>query len=204
MKPTDKKIEQARQELAQLRTNEPTPPDPDNMNEFRSDVAFEAVSFFMALTGTDAEDAVADLLGDLRHFADRHNMDYAAEDRRGQAHYAAEVWGEGNWLPIRDACTFSLSAAPEECSPYKELEPQDAEPILKRIHAGSTWAWCSVTVTCKWTDPRTLTEYEGHDYLGCCSYENAKDFKENSGYWEDMQKSAYDDLCDSILKAAKA
>jgi hypothetical protein len=203
MKTTPKKLQQARVDLAQLRTNSPTPPDPDGLNELRSDMAFEAVALFMAITGTDAEDAVADLLSDLRHLCDRHGRDFAVEDRRGYAHYVDETHGQGQWVPLIGDCTFSLTAEPDDVPPHAELDDDERRRIEKLLQAGNQWAWCAVTVTCMWTDPNTGQEWFGHDYLGGCSYENADDFKFNSGYWPQMQKSAYEDLCAVITDTIK-
>jgi len=70
------------------------PPDPDNMNDSRARWAGEAVSVFMKETGTDEEDALGDLLADLKHWADRNNYDFDAALDRARLHYKAETFGE--------------------------------------------------------------------------------------------------------------
>lgn len=68
------------------------PPDPDGENDNRSQWAEDALVAFMASTGTEKEDAVADLLADLMHYCDRHAFDFEAELAQGRQHYEAETW----------------------------------------------------------------------------------------------------------------
>lgn len=49
------------------------PPDPEGMNADRAQWADAAIEAFIAETGTEEEDALADLLGDLMHWCDRHD-----------------------------------------------------------------------------------------------------------------------------------
>ena len=70
------------------------PPDPEGMNDHRSAWAGEAIATFMLATGTDLEDAVSDLLVDIRHWCDRHNIDFDVEQGRAVAHYEAETLGD--------------------------------------------------------------------------------------------------------------
>ena len=67
------------------------PPDPDGQNGDRSDWADAAIQAFRAMCGTDPEDAVADLLVDMRHYCDRHGYNWIAEYDRSQMHYEAET-----------------------------------------------------------------------------------------------------------------
>jgi hypothetical protein len=46
------------------------PPDPDGKNDDRAIWAGLAIAVFQEVTGTDAEDALSDLLADLRHNAE--------------------------------------------------------------------------------------------------------------------------------------
>lgn len=62
-----------------------------------------------------------------------------------------------------------------------ELDSKYESEILTRLNSGETWAWCTVRVSGQWNG------IECSDYLGCCTYENEQDFRENSGYFEDMQ-----------------
>jgi hypothetical protein len=70
------------------------PPDPENMNNRRAQLAGAALSTFMKETGTDREDALGDLLADLMHWADRNGYDFDAALERGRYHYEAETAGE--------------------------------------------------------------------------------------------------------------
>ena len=67
------------------------PPDPENRNEERANWAKSALLTFQHETGVDGDDALADLLCDLMHLADRKGWHLAAEMERAQAHYEAET-----------------------------------------------------------------------------------------------------------------
>ena len=67
------------------------PPDPDLKNDDRAEWAFAALAAFRDATGTDEEDALGDLLTDLRHWADRNNYDFDAAMDRANHHYQAET-----------------------------------------------------------------------------------------------------------------
>jgi hypothetical protein len=67
------------------------PPDPEDKNEERALWAGLAVSAFQYETNTDDEDALADLLCDLMHWADRRAFDFDAELQRARVHYVAET-----------------------------------------------------------------------------------------------------------------
>lgn len=73
------------------------PPDPDNMNEDRAKWASVALLAFMEETGTEAEDALCDILCDLMHLADRRRDgedDFEAALRRARGHYEEETAAE--------------------------------------------------------------------------------------------------------------
>jgi hypothetical protein len=70
------------------------PPDPERMNDERAEWASSALAAFMSQTGTDREDAVADLLCDLMHWCDRNGQGFGRELARAQDHYAAETLGD--------------------------------------------------------------------------------------------------------------
>jgi hypothetical protein len=80
------------------------PPDPDVMNDERAGWAGQAIATFMLATGSDREDALADLLADLMHWCDRRGFSFAAELERGRNHYETETLAE----PAEDEAT-------EEC-----------------------------------------------------------------------------------------
>jgi hypothetical protein len=67
------------------------PPDPENRNDERARWATAALRAFHNETGVDEEDALADLLCDLMHSADREDWDFAVELERAQANYQAEI-----------------------------------------------------------------------------------------------------------------
>lgn len=67
------------------------PPDPEGMNERRTAWAGLAIAAFTTATGTDEENALGDLLGDLMHWADRNNYDFDAALDRARMHYEAET-----------------------------------------------------------------------------------------------------------------
>lgn len=70
------------------------PPDPENMNNDRSDWAEQAILRFQACTGADRGDALCDLLGDLMHWCDRADFDFNEELERARMHYEAETIGD--------------------------------------------------------------------------------------------------------------
>lgn len=76
------------------------PPDPEeadgeDMNGKRAEWAKAAIIAFVEATGTDLEDAVADLIADLGHFCDRHGMKLAKELGRGEDMYRFETQNQG-------------------------------------------------------------------------------------------------------------
>src|SRR5438874_664600 len=73
--------------LKDFRTMIELPPDPDGMNNSRAQWAATALSAFMDETGTDEEDALADLLADLMHWADRSSSAFNAALERARMHY---------------------------------------------------------------------------------------------------------------------
>lgn len=75
-------------------------------------------------------------------------------------------------------------------------DEQSREWIRDQVSRGNEWAWCmahvrvTYTVERKGSVPATL---HGDAYLGACSYESEKDFREG-GYYDDMVSEALDDL----------
>jgi hypothetical protein len=70
------------------------PPDPENMNDDRAAWAGAALREFQRQTGTDDENAVNDLLGDLMHWCDRKGVDFDDELTHARWHYDAETTPE--------------------------------------------------------------------------------------------------------------
>lgn len=71
------------------------PPDPDGMNEARSNNAKRTLSYFCNTFPTDWEDGLADLLTNLMHMCDRlpdnPKLDFLAELARARRNYIAET-----------------------------------------------------------------------------------------------------------------
>jgi hypothetical protein len=70
------------------------PSDPEAQNDSRSDWAEVAIRAFMQATGSDAGDAVSDLLADLAHYCDRHGLELGHELCRACSHYEEETTNE--------------------------------------------------------------------------------------------------------------
>lgn len=75
------------------------PEDPAVDTERRADRGRELLDRYMALTGTDEDAALGDLLADLRHMADRDNYDYGLADARAESYHAEEIaqQASGSW-----------------------------------------------------------------------------------------------------------
>jgi len=91
-------------------------------------------------------------------------------------------------LPSINDCEIIITPCEEYISPYNEFE--DIELIKEIINKAcdNIWAWCTIKLEVYFKG------LKGVDYLGCCSYDSEKEFKENSGYYDDMVKNAYNDL----------
>lgn len=90
---------------------------------------------------------------------------------------------------------ITLEAIPEDCRVRGNCSAIDEETdkacedeILARLENGDRWAWFTAKVTAKDSNGR-----EASEYLGCCSYEDAEDFK-RGGYYEDMVRECVDQL----------
>lgn len=55
--------------------------------------------------------------------------------------------------------------------------------IRRQLDGGNEWAWCQVTVAGRWNG------LEERDYLGCCSYRSAADFRKPGDYFDDMKET---------------
>jgi hypothetical protein len=67
------------------------PPDPENLNNDRTEWAGDAVAAFMQATGTEPENALPDLLCDLMHWADRNEECFDSCLEHARNHYAEET-----------------------------------------------------------------------------------------------------------------
>lgn len=78
-----------------------------------------------------------------------------------------------------------------------ELDKATEDEIIERLNRGDLWAWCCVKVTARIAG----FDFEGVDYLGCCSYSNEADFKVEGGYYPDMCNNALEDLLRDLSEA---
>jgi hypothetical protein len=62
----------------------------------------------------------------------------------------------------------------------ENLNKEAEDEIIQRLESGDIYAWFTAKVTVCDEDGN-----EASDYLGCCSYENEKDFRAG-GYFPDM------------------
>ena len=100
---------------------------------------------------------------------------------------------------MNDKYEVFFQALPEEisvkgnalASDNEKLNKEAEDEILQRLESGDIYAWFTAKVTVRDEDGN-----EASDYLGCCSYENEKDFRAG-GYFQDMV-----DECIRQLEAA--
>lgn len=82
----------------------PIPPDPDGQNNQRAQWAEAVLIAFAVETGTEREDALCDLLTDLRHWCDRNNTSFGSELERATRHYKEETRApEAPVIPVQVA-----------------------------------------------------------------------------------------------------
>jgi hypothetical protein len=100
------------------------------------------------------------------------------------------------------AIEYRISVEPEQDDPEGHFatgdDAADAEIVeqIRKDAEWSEWAWCVVKVSARFNG------FEGVAYLGACSYKDEADFK-TSGYYEDMQAEAREDLEREIEEARK-
>jgi hypothetical protein len=97
------------------------PPDPEAMNNDRAEWAATALRQFQSATGSDFEDVLADLLGDLMHWADRNAVTFHDELSRARMHYEAETAAED---PVpRPAAETAPDDRPPDNDPVPSGQP---------------------------------------------------------------------------------
>lgn len=74
------------------------------------------------------------------------------------------------------------------------LDKQYEDEILARLERGEVWAWADVTVIAE------CEGFQGHAFLGGCSYKDEADFKRDGGYYEDLKTQAFADLLTEMSK----
>ena len=104
------------------------PPDPESMNNDRAEWAATALRQFQSATGSDFEDALADLLGDLMHWADRNAVIFDDELSRARMHYEAETAAE-------DPEASAAGAAPDDRPPDPVPSAEAAPTAVKTYRA---------------------------------------------------------------------
>lgn len=67
------------------------PPDLEQINESRADLAEAALLAFQQITGAESEDALSDLLADLMHWCDQNGQDFEVELNRAQCRFDFET-----------------------------------------------------------------------------------------------------------------
>jgi len=108
------------------------PPDPEYMNDNRATWAGAALKRFQSITGTDDEDALSDLLGDLMHWSDRNNFDFDAAMAHARMHYKAETAA----LPALDLALYDAV----EIQPVREdKDCHYCEPVPDAPHTATFW-----------------------------------------------------------------
>jgi hypothetical protein len=102
-----------------------------------------------------------------------------------------------------DEVVFAIACVPEDvpirgnASALDETDAQVEQEIRAQIARGNEWGWCVVRVTACWAG------YEGHDYLGGCSYDSAEQFQQPDGYYPAMKARALADLNEVVAAHAR-
>jgi len=85
--------------------------------------------------------------------------------------------------------TFSAHEQLGECMSKEEIDS-----LLDEARNVNVWKWCMVEVK------GTYKGLTASEYLGGCSYESEEDFKNDSGYYEDMVNAVISDLNKQIAE----
>lgn len=120
-------------ELVHLRADggeiEPAPTHVTNLH--RAAWAEAALSVFMQHTGSDREDALGDLLGDLMHWSEQHDFDFDLALDRARGHFEAELLEELPPPPdAEEPSAPELLAALEQAVAALNTAPRFAVPSL--------------------------------------------------------------------------
>lgn len=73
------------------------------------------------------------------------------------------------------------------------------EEIIRRLDGGNVWAWANVLVTVKYKGILQTTES-----LGCCSYDDERDFRQSGGYFDDMVSTCIDEINAQLAELSDA
>lgn len=82
-----------------------------------------------------------------------------------------------------------------------DLDEETLKEIGKRVDDLDYWAWCCVQVLATWTDANMVTHKGASGWVCGCSYKGPDDFRDNSGYYQDMQDEALEALLIAIEDA---
>lgn len=109
---------------------------------------------------------------------------------------------------LRDRVTYQLSIEPEDipvrgnaiASGDDAYDKKVEDEIIRRVDNGDDWAWCTVEVDAiffpKGGQAARIT---GRTSLGGCSYKDEEDFKQEGGYYPQMQDDALRELATTIV-----
>ena len=101
-----------------------------------------------------------------------------------------------------DDCEITLRIEPEDlevrgnamATDEPEADRKAEDEIIERLDGGDLWAWCHVVVRVTpkelVANPGTLGDLYGEDGLGACSYRDEAEFRQPSGYFDDMCSNA--------------
>jgi hypothetical protein len=99
-----------------------------------------------------------------------------------------------------DQVEFVVIAEPEDISvedggcAHEDCE-ECHQLIYDQLEMGNEWAWCCAHVIARWK------QWEGHAYLGCCSYKSKEGFCQPGDYYDDMKQEALEELNKRVSEA---
>ena len=143
-------------------------------------------------------------------------MSFKAETPKGASRrYAPSDEGRQQLNPMKtdkmktlrkitvDEVQWTVTPLPEDQSPEDAHDCSEGEHLkeCQRIRTEAVWnewAWCCVEVKGYWNG------LQGIAYLGACSYRNEDDFKQDGGYFKQLQSEAMDDLQSRAERIAEA
>lgn len=102
-------------------------------------------------------------------------------------------------LPTMEEVNFEIIVTNEDleirgnaiASGDDDVDKKVEDELIERVNNGEVWAWASVEVCASWRG------FKASDYLGACSYQDEKGFKED-GYYDDMKATAFEELTKQI------
>ena len=96
-------------------------------------------------------------------------------------------------------CSIKLIVMPEwEVDPEDCFDDVDTVRQVKQDRQSSLWAWCTTKVSVEWNGAVGES-----NWLGCCSYENEDEFK-NDLYYKEMLQRALKDLNTKVAKLQRS